>query len=502
MRGATVEVTRPSTWIVLDRNDFQQFLNIAGLSLANLQQAASQDVQVSVPRETDVDRLDLPYHTLRHWIVPVRYVLPLVIATALVMLALAIDVLGTNLPPTLRSIVLWGGVGSLVLLLPWTVWRYINWRNDSFEVTNEAVIHLERVPFPIPRENRYQVPLVQIQNVTIDVSVLGQLLGYGNLSLDTAAIQGEVEFTRIPEPARVQQLIQRAAVEARSGQEIQYRESIRQQLEDRLFPERLKPAVPQSAMIPPEIPSQAPPPRGPRLPSIQGLLPWIEKRQDGRVTWRKHWINMVRRVGLPALALLVTTYLVFAYLLSYLSEKLLRGHSPLRLFPMTWFDPSGGLFFFLLSLWILAGLWVVYQYVDYWNDVYIVTDNEVIDVQRNLAIFPLWFIFTESRRQASLDKVQNVNLQIPNLLASVLGYGDVIVQTAGTEGTLDFLFVSNPRHVQAEVLRRLMAHRERERQQDFEKRWGGMAEWFETYQNLTDAERSERDSGGSPPGTP
>ena len=60
----------------------------------------------------------------------------------------------------------------------------------------------------------------------------------------------------------------------------------------------------------------------------------------------------------------------------------------------------------------------------------------------------------------------------------------MIVQTAGAEGTLDFLFVSNPRHVQAEVLRRLSAHQESERQRDFEDRWGGMAQWFRAYRDL------------------
>jgi CRP-like cAMP-binding protein/uncharacterized membrane protein YdbT with pleckstrin-like domain len=502
IRGATVEVTKPSTWIVLDRNDFHLFLGDAGLSLMDLKEAARQDGQMTVPHVADIDRLELPFRTLRHWIVPVTYVLPLAFVVAVVGIVLAADVLLVGLPALLRSALFWMGAVLLAVLIPWTVWRYVNWRNDQFEVTNEAVIHLERVPFPFPRENRYEVPLVQIQNVTIDVSVLGQLLGYGDLSLDTAAIQGEVMFTSIPEPARVQKLIQRAAAEARSGREIQFRESIRQQLEDELYPERLKPAAPPSATIPPGPPSQAP--RQPGVParSIWGFLPWIEKREDGLVTWRKHWINMVRRVGLPALAFLAASYLLMTYILFFLSQTLFQGSSPIRLPPMTWLGLSGGFFFFLLLLWILAALWVVYQYVDYWNDVYIVTDDQVIDVQRNLAIYPLWFIFTESRRQASLDKVQNVNLQIPNLVASVLGYGDVIVQTAGTEGTLDFLFVNHPRQVQAEVLRRVTAHREREREEKFQQRWGGMAEWFEAYKTLTDAERAERGTGGPPPGAP
>jgi CRP-like cAMP-binding protein/uncharacterized membrane protein YdbT with pleckstrin-like domain len=500
IRGATVEVTEPSTWIVLARDDFLRFLDSRKLSAADLRRTARQRQEMPPPRVADVDRLDLPYYTRRHWIVAVGSVMLPAVAIAMVGAGLAADVIFPGVPPLLKSIILWAGAILLAFFIPWGIWRYANWRNDSFEVTNEAVRHIERIPFPIPRENRYEVPLIMIQNVTIDVSILGQLLGFGNLSVDTAAIQGEVDFTRTPHPARVQQLIQRAAAEARTGQEMQYRQSIREQLEDQLYPERIRPAVHPSAMNPPEPPSKRPAPPGPQLSPIQRLLPWIEKRLGDQVIWRKHWINMVRRVGLPFLSFIVTSYFVLAYVLFFLSESVLSAATPIALPPMGLIGLSGPFFFFLLFLWILAVLWVVYQYVDYWNDVYIVTDTQVIDVQRNLAIFPLWFIFTESRRQASLDKVQNVNLQIPNLLASVLGYGDVIVQTAGTEGTLDFLFVSNPRHVQAEVLRHVTAHRERERQEEFDKRWGGMAEWFEAYRQLTKSKGG--DGGGSQPGTP
>jgi CRP-like cAMP-binding protein/uncharacterized membrane protein YdbT with pleckstrin-like domain len=500
IRGATVEATKPSTWIILARQDFQRFLADAGLAVADLKQVAKQSEQVSAPHPADVDRLELPFETQRHWIVQVMQVAPLAIVVIGVLLVLVADFFWSNPPELLRGVVMWAGIGLLVLLIPWTVWQYINWRNDTFTVTNEGVAHIERVPFPFPSENRYEVPLAQIQNVNIHVSAIGRVLGYGNLSLDTAAVRGQVTFTRIPQPGHVQELIQRAAAEARSGREVQLRQSIRQQLEDQLEPDRLKPEVPESVLVPAEA----------RLAGARRQRrerkgrKWVrfEIRENGRVTWRKHWLNLLRRTGLPVLALLLATYLVVAQILLFLTQKALNLPNPLRLPPMAMLEFSGGLFLAMLFLWVVALLWVVYQYQDWRNDIYIVTDNEVIDVERDLAIFPFWNFYTESRQQASLDKVQNVNLRIPNLIASALGFGDVIVQTAGAEGSLDFLFVGNPRHVQAEILRRLSAYQERRRQREFKDRWGGMAEWFETYKKLTDEERAKYDSGQAHPGTP
>jgi uncharacterized membrane protein YdbT with pleckstrin-like domain len=387
-------------------------------------------------------------------------------------------------------------MGLLAILILWSGWRYIDWLNDFCEVTNQAVAHIEKTIFV--REERYEAPLDQIQNVNIQVDVLGRLLGYGDLSIDTAAAKGQVEFSMVPQPAAVQRLIQEAADQAKSGQRIQFRESIRQQLEDQLYPERLKPDAPATTFIEPERPPPSPP-RPSRLRSPRRWLPRFEIREADRVTWRKHWLNLVQRVGVPTLVTLLLSYVLFTQVLAYLT-KVFGAPRPVEWPPVSWLGLHGWLFLLTLILWFFAGLWMVYQYMDWRNDVYIVSDNDVIDVERDLAIFPFWFIYTESRRQASLDNVQYVDFKIPNLWAILLNYGDVIVQTAGPEGTLDFLFVSNPRHVQAEILRRLTAFREHQRQREFEERWGSMAEWFETYRDLSERNGPGHGVGGTPPG--
>jgi membrane protein YdbS with pleckstrin-like domain len=355
--------------------------------------------------------------------------------------------------------------------------------NDAYEVTTRAVIHTENKL--LVSAQRYEIPLQQIQNVTVRVGVIGRYLGFGNIAIDTAAQRGQIAFTTIPRPAYVQQLIQKASAQARSGLTVQRQESIRQQIEDQLYPERLRPAIPGSAQIPPEEPPEDDRRRRfQRFLDLRGWFPRFEIREDGQVIWRKHWINLLQRTGLQFILFLVSIYLVLSFALASLTASL--GMAAIMLPPVTWLGFQGWLFLIILFLSALAALWFIYQYVDWRNDIYIVTDDEVIDVERQLAMFPFFFWYNESRKQASLTKVQYVDLKIPNPLAMILNYGNVIVQTAGAEGTLDFLWVSNPRNVHAEILRRVAAFEERERERQYQERWADMPRWFETYRDVID----------------
>jgi CRP-like cAMP-binding protein/membrane protein YdbS with pleckstrin-like domain len=436
--------------------------------------AASQDAQVGAPAPSPEGDLPLPYKVRRHWVWPLFQILPLAGILLVIVMLMGAGILGGPLLPV--------GVFLLVLFGFVALYRFADWLNDTYEVTTRAVIHTERRLFL--SQERYEIPLQQIQNVTIRVGIIGRYLGYGNLAIDTAAAKGQIAFTTIPRPAYVQVLVQKASAQARSGLTVQRQESIRQQIEDQLYPERLKPAVPGSALIPPQIPP-AGRRRGPvRLGALQDWLPRFEIREDGKVTWRKHWINLLQRTGPQFLLLLLSIYVVLALTLAAVTASL--GLSVILLPPVGWFVFQAWMLLPVLFLSALAALWFIYQYVDWRNDIYIVTDDEVIDVERQLAVFPFFFFFTENRRQASLSNVQYVDLKIPHPLAMILNYGNVIVRTAGAEGTLDFLWVSNPRGVHAEILRRLAAFEEREREREFQERWGDMPRWFETYRDVLD----------------
>ena len=436
--------------------------------------AASEEAQTGAPAPSPEGEVLLPYKVRRHWVVPVLSLVPLGTIIFLIVLTMGTGVLGSLTLPL--------GILGLVMFGSWALYSFVDWMNDAYEVTTRAVIHTENKL--LVSAQRYEIPLQQIQNVTVRVGVIGRYLGFGNIAIDTAAQRGQIAFTTIPRPAYVQQLIQKAATQARSGMTVQRQESIRQQIEDQLYPERLKPDMPGSIQIPPEEPPEEERRRFRRFRDLRGWFPRFEIREDGQVIWRKHWINLLQRTGFQFLLFLLSIYLVMAFALASFTVSL--GAAAILLPPVAWIGFHGWLFLVILFLSALAALWFLYQYVDWRNDVYIVTDDEVIDVERELVMFPFFFWYNESRKQASLTKVQYVDLKIPNPLAMILNYGNVIVQTAGAEGTLDFLWVSNPRNVHAEILRRVAAFEERERERQYQERWADMPRWFETYRDVID----------------
>lgn len=96
------------------------------------------------------------------------------------------------------------------------------------------------------------------------------------------------------------------------------------------------------------------------------------------------------------------------------------------------------LYFMALLIYIFT-LWLIY-YLDIW----VVTNQRVIDIEQ-LGIF---------RRRVSeipLERVENVTVEIPGLVATALGFGNVRIQTAG-EGEFTISQVTDFYQVQSLIL--------------------------------------------------
>lgn len=234
---------------------------------------------------------------------------------------------------------------------------------------------------------------------------------------------------------------------------------IRSRLESRidvgLGPRIPRPAIPSEA--PPDGEQPLEPPWWRRLlGSTVGEMFWIEKRTDGQVIWRKHWLKLLQVIWLPALLTLAAVALLILALPAALAAP------PLLV---------------LLVLLALAPLgWLWWNWKNWGNDLYIVTGDRIVDTER----LPLGF--RSSRTETTFDKVQNVNFVIPGLMANLFNYGTVTIFTAGVEGKLDFEWVQDPARVQREIFQRLGAYEQRQARQRREEQWDLMPEWFAIYE--------------------
>jgi|GEM_PF-419969 len=462
-RDATITaLTEMHIWTI-SRIDFQELLDASPHLRHGLNIPAEITAKLHAPRYPWLNPGEFPvYHTQRHWSVFLRPILrsTLIMLTYFLLIAWLVREGQIELNFPLRVLPV------LAIYVPFLVWHWFDWRNDFFVVTTQRVSHQERIAFIY--ESREQALIDRVQNVKITIKAEGALLGYGDLAITTAADYGTVKFTDIPQPEKVRDLIMAQVVRASAIRQAAERDLIRADLVTHM---RLQSAGPNP--LEEEKPAVQPvgqttPPQQPQggvnalARAMAGVLPWMRRQTSDSITWRKHWLFLIQNALLP---LLLTTAGIALTVLSFLGwPAALIANIPLLPFLS------------LLATAVAMG-WLWWEFTDWGNDVYIVTDDRIIDVEKRP-----WF-FEEHRRDASLGNIQNVSFKIPNFVASLFNYGNVIAQTAGA-GEFTFDHVPYPSDVQREIFRRMSAFKEKIRQKEAAGRRAEIAAWFSIYREL------------------
>ncbi len=454
----TITAVTPNNWLYAHHDDLERYLakHPAARDKLVFKPIVQARQQLKPLKWMDADE-HLHLRKRRHWAVLLRR---LIAPGALVLLGAVILVLLIGRKSALFSTL---DILAIVLALLWWVWNLIDWLNDYFIVTNKRVAHRERLLFI--REARDEAPLDKVQNVNIDQRFWGNLLGFGSLVIDTAAGYGggRVRFDYLGNPGKVQQLIFEEMSRVRASERLEARQAIRDKLADGMGV-TLQPHIPPTATAHFTAPP-APPARDSLLRQI-GRLPrwrpmWTEEETSDQVTWRKHPIRLLARIWIPTLAVVLVLAAAVALPLS-------------GVISLSW-PLLGGAAVMLLPLLF----WCWWGYTNWGNDQYIVTNDRIIDVEK----MPLGF--RSKRTETTFEKIQNVNYTIPHPLATLLHYGTVIIQTAGPEGRLVFEWVVRPRHVQAEIFRRMGIYNEKKRRQELDRRTADLPDWFASYADLT-----------------
>jgi len=454
----TVEAVTPNNWLYMHHDDLERYLTRYPEARNKLVLKPVIQARQRLGRFKWMDEDEqLQLRERRHWVALLRR---LAAPGVLVLLGLLLLALLTRGERALFRAV---DAMAIVLAVLWLGWSLIDWLNDYFIVTTKRVAHRERLLFI--RESRDEAPLDKVQNVNIEQRFWGNLLGFGSLVIDTAAAYGggRVRFTYLGHPAQVQRTIFEEMSRVRAGE----RHGVRRAIRDKLVAGMgvtLQPCIPAVATAP--LAAALTPPVQEGLLRQISQLPrprpiWTERKSREQVIWRKHWIRLLGRVWIPSLLFLATLAAIGLLLFSgggQVSIPLLVG---------------------LVVMLPLVGFWFWWQYSNWGNDQYIVTNDRIIDIEK----LPLGF--RSQRTETTFDKIQNVGYTIPNPLATVLNYGTVIIHTAGPEGRLTFDWVVHPRQVQAEIFRRLGTYNENKRRRELDQRWADLPDWFASYNDLT-----------------
>jgi hypothetical protein len=116
------------------------------------------------------------------------------VAWAIFVAALVLVLLVTQLQPDtstlVRSAFSWLGLGLLLIGLIWLGVIYIGWYNEDYLVTNRRVLKVEGVL----KKRSADSSLEKINDAVLEQSVLGRMLGYGDLDILTAAEQSVDQY--------------------------------------------------------------------------------------------------------------------------------------------------------------------------------------------------------------------------------------------------------------------------------------------------------------------
>ncbi len=343
------------------------------------------------------------------------------------------------------------------------IWQYLNWRNDFFVLTTQRVVHIERDwPFNVHYE---ECPLDTIQDIyEMRAGVTANVLNYGNLILQTAGETVDIDINYIHNPGRLRAMIFQQIERTKARDLLRSRGQIRDLLARRLQIEKA-PTPPPSKTLPPTPPTR-------RLWMLltfswlwEYLFPpsWTEVGDGGTVVLRRFWLLGLLRYTGVFVPLGISTLVGGAYLFTLADQ----GAAHFSAWLAGWL--------ILEAILLGALLWLV---EDWRNDYVQLTPTHVILVEQK----PL--LLRESRREARLDRIQNLSFQVPGFWGQLLKYGHVQFETAGREGHFELKWVRYPAKVRSLISDRQYKYNQRQRQVEATRRQDELLSWFATYDNL------------------
>ncbi|MCX7707894.1 MAG: cyclic nucleotide-binding domain-containing protein [Anaerolineae bacterium] len=388
-------------------------------------------------------------------------------------------------------------------------WIWYDFFDDYYVVTNRRVARRDRIVL-LFTETLLEAPIETVQDANIKQDFWGRFFDYGDLTIRTAAKTSGIEFRHVPEPEKVKRYILEGKAVAATVQRGQQREIFRRNLMAGLrmvlmIPERQRALGDVEYMTPQQqslawlrrlLPrrtgggAQQLPRRENTLPvrmllTISKPLPARLRKaiagtistsapppEPGQNIWRKHPLNLLMRAWIPLVGLAVMILAVIA--LPTLAD-------------LTGFSPAGLLLPWGVLTFFFAG-WLWWRVEDYLNDLYIVTDEKIIDIEMK----PLGLDY--NRREGSLERVQTVNTVQKGIVAKIFDYGNVIIRTAAEGEAYDFIMVPNPSHVQQVIFQKMDALRQRQEVKRFADQQRELIDSLRVYDELRAAR--ERQGGG------
>ena len=431
---ATATAAEKTVLLVLDDADFSLILNKVRQLKSNF------DVAVSSHRLAR----QLQFKWLRDDAGEVIYFLarkhPILLLRALLLPVIfgTVSLVGTIFGYTANfPWLLWPSVVVLGFSISWGLWNGVDWGNDYYIVTNQRVVWLEKVIGVY--DSRQEAPLTVIQRINVQVEFWGQQLDYGTVILRTI-VGTTLTLRNVNHPYQAAALIEEHWKRTKHSSRKMEEEAMRQALQDRLVLNKVPPE-PEPSLLQQQGPPKK---RNPFGTSGHGFSSFFRVRFEdlSTITYRKHWVVLIEKIWIPSVLLLA----IIGWMVSQIIH-ISRNNIP-GIFQNSGVD---GLLVIWLLLFVLIFTWWYYQYMDWGNDIFQVTPDQILDIYKK----PLGEVSSDI---ASLDNILHLEYERKGILQVIFNYGNVYITIGGGKDMI-FEDLFNPSAVQDDIERRRLGTR-------------------------------------------
>ena len=397
----------------------------------------------------------------------IQLIKPLILAWLAALILLFTITMGAS---SLRLVINWFAIAMLIVAAVWAVWIILDWRNDYYIVTDRRVVYLHKII--LLYQSREEAPLTAIKSEEVKSSLLGRMLGFGDVF--TMAFMGQVVFRGIADPLAVREVIEGLRKRTAAGLLEADRQTMEKIIRRKIDPPPEPPPQPAEPVV---IQRSRKPSRRQRkaVPFRVRMRQYFQtyQQEGGVITYRKHILILLKKTLAPG-SIILLTLAVSIFLMIQRSAGRLDYPTTGMLIIMT---------IFLLSPFII---WWLYQYVDWSNDIYQITDERVIDSEKK----PLG---TEISKSAPLENILSLDYELIGFFGVLFNLGNVIINT-GTD-KLTWMTITNPARAQREIFNRMYEQRRRKQLDESKKEWDQVSDWLAAYHRQAEDLRRTQNKG-------
>lgn len=354
--------------------------------------------------------------------------------------------------------VLWIGAIAFVAGACWAIREYLLWSADLLRLNEYRLV----IASGIPRlsEQRRELRLDRIESVELDQrNPLMRWFGCADLVIAVAG-GSPLRFAAASDPLVVRAYLADRLRERDESRAVDSAATLRASVE-RLVKGDDTPLLPTA----PQPPRRALP--GPTR--RESPLFYFGRRIEGEV-WQRHPWFLARAWFPPALLLVWACLTPFAFDWLGLSGVVARQIG-----------------FITLAEVVVALLWLAWAWGNWRNDYYVITPDRLIAIDQ----LPLGL--RQQITEASLEKVQDIAYHIPHPWALLLGYGDVLINTASDSQFFIFAGIARPRELADHLNEYVAAHKLATQHSQHDAMRAEFARWLNTYDEVINEEGWEEE---------